>query len=34
MTVEVLAAKFCYPVFRGNEVLQDGVHVKVRCIDL
>ncbi|KAH8986340.1 hypothetical protein EDB92DRAFT_2022602 [Lactarius akahatsu] len=28
MTVDALAAKFCYPVLRGNEVLQDGVHVK------
>ena len=33
MTVEALAAKFCYIVFRGNEVLQDDVHVKVRRID-
>ncbi|KAH9049291.1 hypothetical protein EDB83DRAFT_2522836 [Lactarius deliciosus] len=28
MTVGALAAKFCYSVLRGNEVLQDGVHVK------
>jgi hypothetical protein len=30
MTVEELAVKFRYAVFRGNEVLQGGVHIKVR----
>ena len=34
MTVEELAAKFRYAVLRGNEVLQGGIHIKVRCIDL
>jgi hypothetical protein len=34
MPVEALAAHFRYVVFRGNEVLEDGVHVKVRCDDL
>jgi len=34
MTVEALAAEFCYAVLRGNRVLQDGVHVKARCNDL
>ncbi|KAH9010251.1 Rho GTPase activation protein, partial [Lactarius hengduanensis] len=29
MTVNALAVKFWYPVLRGNEVLQDGVHVKL-----
>ncbi|KAF8265569.1 hypothetical protein EI94DRAFT_1787398 [Lactarius quietus] len=28
MTVEALAALFRYVVFRGNEVLEDGIHVK------
>ncbi|KAH8977984.1 Rho GTPase activation protein [Lactarius akahatsu] len=28
MTVKALATQFSYPVLRGNEVLQDGVHVK------
>ena len=32
MTVEVLASRFRF-VLRGDEVLQDGVEVKVRCID-
>jgi hypothetical protein len=32
MTEEVLASHFRY-VFRGNEVMQDGVYVKARCID-
>ncbi len=31
MTVEALAAQFCYTVLRGNIVLQDGVHVKACC---
>jgi hypothetical protein len=34
MTVEELAARFRYAVLRGNQVLQDGVHMKVCCIDL
>ena len=34
MTVEVLATRFRYTVLRGNEVSQDGVDMKVRCIDL
>ncbi|KAI9431834.1 Rho GTPase activation protein [Lactarius psammicola] len=33
MTVGVLAAHFRYVVLRGNEVLQNGVHVKARSID-
>ena len=33
MTVELLAAKFRYIVFRGDEVLQDDIHMKVRRID-
>ena len=33
MTVEKTAARFWYAVLRGNEVLQDGVHVKVHCVD-
>jgi hypothetical protein len=33
MTVEELATRFRYAILRGNEVLQDGVHVKVRFID-
>ncbi|KAH9008371.1 hypothetical protein EDB85DRAFT_2283815 [Lactarius pseudohatsudake] len=28
MTVEALAAQFCYTILRGNAVLRDGVHVK------
>ncbi|KAI9430913.1 hypothetical protein H4582DRAFT_1341738 [Lactarius indigo] len=28
MTVEALAAQFCYTILRGNAVLQAGVHVK------
>ncbi|KAI9448583.1 hypothetical protein H4582DRAFT_100109 [Lactarius indigo] len=28
MAVEALAAQFCYTVLRGNQILQDGVHVK------
>ncbi|KAI9433278.1 Rho GTPase activation protein [Lactarius indigo] len=28
MTVEALAAQFCYTVLRGNAVLEDGVHAK------
>ncbi|KAH9161827.1 hypothetical protein EDB89DRAFT_2080249 [Lactarius sanguifluus] len=28
MTVKALATQFSYPVLRGNEVLQDGLHVK------
>ncbi|KAH9051865.1 Rho GTPase activation protein, partial [Lactarius vividus] len=34
MTVEALAAQFCYTVLRGNAVLEDGVHAKARCDDL
>ncbi len=30
-TVGALAARFRYGVLRGNEVLQDGVHVKACC---
>jgi hypothetical protein len=32
MTVEALAAHFRYAIFRGNAIVQDGVHVKVRII--
>jgi hypothetical protein len=32
MTVEVLAAQFRYIVFRGNEVLQDDIDMKVRRV--
>ncbi|KAF8269722.1 hypothetical protein EI94DRAFT_1724545 [Lactarius quietus] len=28
MTVEILAARFCYTILRGNAVLEGGVHVK------
>ncbi|KAH9037694.1 Rho GTPase activation protein [Lactarius hengduanensis] len=28
MTVEALAAQFCYTVFRGNAILEGGVHAK------
>ena len=28
MTVEALAARFCYTVLRGNAVLEGGVHAK------
>ncbi|KAF8269717.1 hypothetical protein EI94DRAFT_906828 [Lactarius quietus] len=28
MTVDTLAARFCYTILRGNAVLEDGVHVK------
>ena len=31
MTVEALAARFCYTVLRGNAVLEGGAHAKVRC---
>ena len=34
MTVEALATQFCYAVLRGGAVVQDGVHVKARRIDL
>ena len=34
MTVENLATNFRYAVLRGNEVMQDGIHIKVRCIVL
>ena len=34
MTVEALATQFCYAVLRGGAVVQDGVHVKARPIDL
>ena len=33
MTVELLAAELRHAVLRGNVVLQDDVHVKVRRID-
>ena len=33
MPVEALAAHFRYVVLRGNEVLDDGVHVKACCDD-
>ncbi|KAH9020709.1 Rho GTPase activation protein [Lactarius hengduanensis] len=33
MTVKALAAQFSYPVLRGNEVLQDGVHVKCLVLE-
>ena len=33
MPVEALAAHFRYVVLRGNEVLDDGVHVKARSDD-
>ena len=34
MTVEELAAKFRYIVLRGNEIIIEGVHIKVHCVDL
>jgi len=34
MTVEVIAILFRYPVLRGIQILQDGVNVKARYIDL
>ena len=34
MTVEALADRFRDTVFHGNEVLQDGVNIKVCCTDL
>lgn len=33
MTLEALAARFCYTILRGNAVLEGGVHVKARVID-
>ena len=33
MTVEALAAQFCYTVLRGNVVLEGGAHAKARCND-
>jgi hypothetical protein len=33
MTVEALAARFCYTVLRGNAVFEGGVHAKARCND-
>jgi hypothetical protein len=33
MTVEELAVTFRYAILRGNEVLQDGVHIKVHCVE-
>ena len=33
MAVKVLASRFSYAILRGNEVLQDGVHVKVCYIN-
>ena len=33
MTVEMLADKFCFAVLRGDEVVKEGVDVKVHCID-
>ncbi|KAF8269708.1 Rho GTPase activation protein [Lactarius quietus] len=34
MTVQALASQFRYAVLRGGAVVQDGVHVKARCIGL
>ena len=34
MTVEALASQFRYAFLRGGAVVQDGVHVKARCVDL
>ncbi|KAH9051871.1 hypothetical protein EDB87DRAFT_1693352 [Lactarius vividus] len=34
MDVKGLAVQFCYPVFRGNAVLEGGIHAKARYIDL
>ncbi|KAI9453211.1 Rho GTPase activation protein [Lactarius psammicola] len=34
MTVESLAARFCYTVLRGNAVMEGGVHAKARRNDL
>jgi hypothetical protein len=34
MTMEALTFQFRYAVLRGDAVVQDGVHVKARCIDL
>ena len=33
MTLEALAARFCYTILRGNAVTEDGVHVKARIDD-
>ncbi|KAI9433258.1 Rho GTPase activation protein [Lactarius indigo] len=33
MSVEVLAAQFCYTIFKGNAVLEGGVHAKARNND-
>jgi hypothetical protein len=33
MTLEALAAQFCYTILRGNAVLEGGVHVKARVND-
>ena len=33
MTLEALAARFCYTILRGNAVTEDGVHVKARIND-
>ena len=34
MTVDALTDRFCYAVLLGNEVMEDGVHLKVRCNNL
>jgi len=33
MTAEVIASRFKYTILRGNEVLQDGVHVKTLVLE-
>jgi hypothetical protein len=33
MTLEALAARFCYTILRGNAILEGGVHVKARLND-
>jgi predicted component of type VI protein secretion system len=33
MTLEALAARFCYTILRGNAVVEGGVHVKARVND-
>ena len=33
MTLEALAARFCYTILRGNAITEGGVHVKVRAND-
>lgn len=34
MSIKALAERFSYAILRGNQVMQGGFYVKVRCIDL